>query len=129
MMSPIKYQVSHSVDRLSGPEPTKKYYPLICEREPIGIRQIASRIALKSTLSTPDVVGVLEALVQEVPELLMDNHSINLEGLGNFRLYAKSDTCLKESEVNSKLITGVKVGFLPSVSIKKRLKGARYVKV
>lgn len=127
-MTPIKYRTSYTIDSISKKEPTKKFYPQVSNREKIGIRKIASRIALKSTFSTPDVIGVLEAFLQEIPDLLLDNYIVKLEGLGSFSLYAKSESCLEENEVSSKLIKGVKMGFRPSVIVKERLKDARFVK-
>ncbi len=128
IMTPISYRTSYTIDSISKKDPSKKYYPQVCERESIDIRKLASTIALKSTMSTPDVIGVIEALLQEIPDLLLENNIVNLEGFGRFTLYVKSESCSNKDEVSAKMIKEVKMGFRPSPIIKKRLKEARFVK-
>ena len=127
-MSEIKYKiVAQSKAGLAGGG-EYLYYPRIHKRQKINLRQLAEQISIKCSFTTADVVGVLEAVVEEIPILALSNYSIQLGELGTFSLHAKGDASHTANEVNASKIKQLKLAFRPGVHLKKALSKARFVK-
>ena len=103
-----------------------RYYPRVCDRRKMDLEELAKRISGFSTLHPADIMAVLSAFVSELPDLLLDNHSIQLGDFGTFSLHASGLPSDTPEQVNAKKITGVKVAFLPGKRIKQKLKGAKF---
>ena len=48
-----------------------KYYPRICNRNKMDLKRLSKRISQNCTASATDVLLVLEAIVEEVPQALI----------------------------------------------------------
>jgi len=103
-----------------------RYYPWIYERKKMEIHQLAERISNFSSLSRGDIYAVLIALTDELPNLLLDNYSVQLGEFGTFSLHASGLPSDIPRQVNAKKIKGVKVAFRPGKRIKKKIKGAKF---
>lgn len=103
-----------------------RYYPRVCDRRKMDLEELAKRISGFSTLHPADIMAVLTAFVSELPDLLLDNYSIQLGDFGTFSLHASGLPSETPEQVNAKKITGVKVAFLPGKRIKQKLKGAKF---
>jgi len=69
---------------------TEMYYPRVANRRKENLRDIAERISDMSSFNRSDVIGVLEAFSQLIPQLLKDNSSVELGDLGTFSLHISS---------------------------------------
>jgi predicted histone-like DNA-binding protein len=106
-----------------------KYYARVSSRNKINLTGISERIARKCTLNRADIYAALEALVEELPDLLLHNYNVELGGLGTFSLYIQSDASDSPEKVNTKNIKGTKIGFRAGTEIKIKLKNARFKKL
>ena len=102
------------------------YYPRIKNRKIITLEEVSNRIADRCTVKNPDVHGVLMALIDEFPNLLLNNYSIQLDGLGIFTLHAGSKGSETEEEATEKKFTGLKVAFRPGKNIKTKLRNTSF---
>ncbi|MFW6277533.1 MAG: HU family DNA-binding protein [Prolixibacteraceae bacterium] len=102
------------------------YYPRIYDRKKIDLEELSERISRMSSLHEVDVMGVLMALTSELPELLLNNHTIQLGEFGTFSLHASGTPSDTPKEVNAGKIKGVKVAFRPGKRIKRKLRNAKF---
>lgn len=124
----IQFKVVKIVPPTIKEEDSHCYYPRITRRKKKNIRDIAKSISLSSTHSTADVVGVLEAFINELSFCLSDNCSIELGDLGTFSLHIHSKGAKTPKDVNPKNIKGVRMAFRPSTRMKKELSDLHFSK-
>ena len=96
-----------------------KYYARANQTVMIDILKIAKDISSFCTLTTTDIVAVLQSFIERIPAYLMDSKSVNLKPFGIFKLALNSESQEKEEDVTAKTIKGVRVLFKPSVELKK----------
>lgn len=99
----------------------KQRYATSVNAGKIDTRMIAKTLAQKSSLTTGDVMNVLENLMEEIPRWLSQGYSVSLWELGTFRLSLSSQGVKEQKEFNTRTIKK-KVVFLPSKSFKSELK-------
>ena len=99
----------------------KQRYATSVNAGKIDTRMIAKTLAQKSSLTTGDVINVLENLMEEIPRRLSQGYSVSLWELGTFRLSLSSQGVKEQKEFNTRTIKK-KVIFLPSKSFKSELK-------
>lgn len=109
-------------------ENAPKYYPMVTSREMANLNEVCERIAERSTFSRADVVGVVQSLIDLLPELLLDGKNVRLDGFGIFSIHASGQGKDQPEEVTARDITKLKMSFLPDKQIKKKLKEATFVK-
>jgi predicted histone-like DNA-binding protein len=103
-----------------------RYYPRVCARRKMELLELAERISSMCTLHPADVFGVLVALTDIMPGLMLENHSIQLGNFGTFSLHASGKPSDAPEEVIESKITGVRVAFRPGKQIKQKLKTAKF---
>lgn len=99
----------------------KQRYATSVNAGKIDTRMIAKTLSQKSSLTTGDVMNVLENLMEEIPRWLGQGYSVSLWELGTFRLSLSSQWVKEQKEFNTRTIKK-KVVFLPSKSFKSELK-------
>lgn len=99
----------------------KQWYATSVNAGKIDTRMIAKTLADKSSLTTGDVMNVLENLMEEIPKWLSYGYSISLWELGIFRLSLSSEGVKEQKQFNTRTIKK-KIVFLPSKSLKSELK-------
>lgn len=115
----IQYKISSVKSPKSG---LKVYFPAIVQSGTITLKEVASRIAKRSTMHTADIKAVLSALEQTVGDALTSGHSVRLGDLGSFRI-----TCTTtHGEDDPKLVTAkqvkkLRVRFTPSGAMQQKL--------
>lgn len=107
----------------------KKWYANSVNQGSVSQHKMAQIIASKSSLTQGDVLNVIQNLLEEMPKILMDGKSINLEGLGSFRLTIASEGTETEKDFSTSSIKGVKVVFTPSMQIKKEISQVKFERV
>lgn len=101
---------------------SKLWYPQsVLVGNTVTTDQICKRLALESTVSAADVKAVLEALSEVMGEYMASGRSVKLDGIGSFffQASARKNGVEKKEDVNSNLINGVKVRFIPATTYKK----------
>ena len=110
------------------PKDPVKYYASAKSSGEISIRDLAKEIAEISTMSLPDVIGVLESVVMLVPRHIGHGKIIRLGELGSLRISLHSEGMEKPEEVSAKQIKSNKFVFTPGKDLQKALKNVEYVK-
>ena len=105
-----------------------KYYARACERSKINLDGLAEKLEKRSSLSRGDIVSTLVGLVDLIPDLLLQNNTIELGELGIFSLNLKSDGAQEPRTDGYRLIKGAEISFRPSPKMKQAIKNPDYSK-
>lgn len=104
----------------------KKWYANAINTGTVNQKEIAKNISEKSALTIGDIGSTIQNLIEELPKELVQGKSVNLEGLGTFRLSLSSEGAATEKDFNANMINSVKIIFTPSVEIKKILENIKF---
>ena len=80
----IKYKLVQKVNPAKPTDP-KKFYANLVTRGEVSLRELAKEISTISTVSSPDVMAVIESLLQIIPKHLALGEIVHL---GEFGLYS-----------------------------------------
>jgi len=124
----IEYSLA---ERGNPAQPTapKKFYPVARSQGDTTVRDIASRINHMSTVSTIDVMAVLEAFFQTVPQELAAGHIVRFGDFGSFSTSLQGEGAATEKEFTVSLINNVKVIFRPGKLFAQAMQGAELRRV
>ena len=125
----IKYKVVKNVKAFEKNDINETYSPRITKRTKLNSDDIANIITRQSSFTKADVKGIIEAFIENIPELLLDNHTISLDNFGTFSLHASTNSEIQEAKVSARNIKDLRISFRHSVVVKKKLKKARFKKV
>ena len=113
--------------------PTKKSEPAKWYAVPNSARPLAqkalTRAATANTTTAPiEMEAAIELLAAFIPQQLQQGHTVNVPGLGSFRLSFKSEGVEKIDDFRpEKMIKSARVVFTPSKELKERtLHGLSY---
>ncbi len=116
----VKYNVVERGNP-STPAAPKKHYPSIRSSGRMTLRQLATRIADISTVSSTDTMAVLEALLSIIPQELSEGNIIELGAFGRFWLRSRSAGADAPEDVRSGQFKTVLPRFNPGKEFKKVL--------
>jgi predicted histone-like DNA-binding protein len=125
---PIEYSLAERGNPAKPTEP-KKFYAAARSQGDTTVRGIAERINQMSTVSTIDVMAVLEAFFQTVPQELAEGRIVRFGDFGSFSVTLQSEGAATEKEFNAALINNVKVAFRPGKLFAQAMQGASLRKV
>ena len=93
----------------------KLFYPRVVRVSTINTAQIAKEVAEYSSLSTGDVKNTIDNLITVMGQHLQASQSVNLDGLGSFRMVMKAggNGVATADEVSASQAT-LTVRFMPS---------------
>ena len=84
----------------------------------VGVKDLAQRVSERCTVTEPDILAVISALVFEMNQVLKDGNRVKLDGLGTFRVGIHSLGVEKAQDFNAQRdIYGAHVLFAPTVTI------------
>ena len=109
-------------------EVPKKYYPSIQSTGRVSVRELAERASLISTLSTPDMMAAIEALLTIIPEELADGNILELGDFGNFWLRFSAEGTAEIAGVRGDQITTLIPRFMPGKQFKRVLGRVKFEK-
>lgn len=112
------------LERTSPP----KHYPCPVWAEEVTIRMISEDISKSCTLTTTDIMAVIESLSERLPFYLVNGHSVRLGDFGIFKISFRSDGKDTEKEVTSSSIKNIKILFRPGTLLKDRLSKTTFTK-
>jgi predicted histone-like DNA-binding protein len=124
----IKYKVVKHINHLNNDGEKEGYFPRITNRIKLTSDDIAKIISRQSSFTKADVKGVIEAFIENIPDLLLDNYTVSLDNFGTFSLHAGTKSESQESKVSARNIKDLRISFRPSVVVKEKLKRARFKK-
>lgn len=108
----VIYKVYSLLSEPGNKKSPKRYYPkAITLGRSVRLNYITEKIKDQSSLSAGDVKSVLQNFIEKLKEQLLEGKSVNIEGLGCFRLSLKSKGAEKPDEVNAKTVESVRICF------------------
>lgn len=110
-------------------ERAPRYYPAVTKRRLIDVRELADLMSERSVYNRSTVVGMIESMIELIPELLQDGYNIRLDGFGTFSIHVSGVGQDSPDKVTKRDITQVKMAFLPDKQIKQKLSRTEFVKV
>ncbi len=106
----------------------KKFYPRVSSTGEISLRDLSKELGLQSTVSPPDVLAVLESLIEAVPRHLKQGEIVRLGDLGSFNLSITGEGQESADKVTALKIDSCKIQFRPGKEMKKQLEAVTFVK-
>lgn len=106
-----------------------KYYLRSAGRELMTVDQLAEKLAGQTSLNKVDVKMVLFGLSTLIPDLLLDNYSVELGELGIFSVDLKSEPAATPEEATWRKVHDLKVNFRVGKEIQKKVKGASFQRI
>jgi predicted histone-like DNA-binding protein len=108
---------------------TKKFYASIVIDGEVTVDDLAKEIEKFSSLSEPDIYGVIIAVENVIQTKLSEGKKVKLQKLGTFYPALSSEGKDTEEEVDSRAIRSVGVNYRPGARILAALKDAGAKKV
>lgn len=105
-----------------------KFYAAPEYGEIVNIRAIAEDISRSCSLTTSDVIGVVESLIEKLPTYLKNSNKVRLGDLGIMKLSFSSKGQEKAEDVSARDIEGVKILFIPGALLKRALTDVTFSK-
>lgn len=97
--------------------------------EEMGIEELAADISKSCTLTVVDIVAVIEAFLDKMPQYLKMSSKIRLGNFGLFKLSFSANGRETEEAVNAKKdITKMRILFTPSTALKDEISTATFTK-
>jgi predicted histone-like DNA-binding protein len=107
----------------------RKYFGIAKASGVVDIRQLANQISKETTLGTPDVIAVIEALLQDIPEFLLDGKIVKLGDFGSYRLTVSGQGAENPDDYSVNLIEKTNLHFRGGKVFKDVLSRAVFSKV
>jgi DNA-binding protein, histone-like, putative len=108
---------------------TKKFYAAIVTDGEATVDELVKDIEKFSSLSEPDIRGVIVALENVIQNKLADGKIVRLEKLGSLYPTLSSEGVEKAEELTSNHIKEVGINYRPGDRLKKVINDAELVKV
>lgn len=107
----------------------RKWYAQAKSTGEITLRQLSRRIAEMSTVSSTDVMAVLESLLQILPMEITDGNIVRLGDFGSFCVKVNSEGVEKKEDFTSSNIKRTLPVFKPGKEVKKVMRAVDYRKI
>jgi predicted histone-like DNA-binding protein len=105
-----------------------KWYAAPVNDGKVAQPEISADIVNLSSLSRGDVANVINSLIDTIPKYLLMGKSVNLGELGTFRVSFTSKGVEDAKDFTVDKISGVRILFVPSSELRKRLENVRFEK-
>jgi predicted histone-like DNA-binding protein len=105
-----------------------KWYAAPVNDGKVGQQEIFADIVSQSSLSRGDVANAINNLIDTIPKYLVMSKSVNLGELGTLRVSFTSRGVEKPEDFTVDKISGVRVLFVPSTELRRKLENLRYEK-
>jgi predicted histone-like DNA-binding protein len=105
-----------------------KWYATPVNEGKVTQQEIAADIVNLSSLSRGDVTNAISSLIDTVPKYLLLNKSVSLGELGTLRISFTSEGVEKPEEFTASKISGVRILFVPSMELRKKLQNLHFEK-
>lgn len=103
-----------------------RYYLRATGRRLIAIDELAQKLAKETSLSEVSVKAVLWGLSSAIPDLLLNNYSVEIGELGIFSVSLKSEPGYSAEEATWRKIRDLKVNFRVGKKIQEKVKNAKF---
>lgn len=104
------------------PEAAPKFYASAVHAAKVDLDGLATAVSERCSLRRADVHGVLVALMDLIPNELLNGKIISLGDLGSFYVSVKSDGSETAEDLLPSLVKGHKIQYRPTKELKKKLR-------
>jgi predicted histone-like DNA-binding protein len=125
----IKYKVRQRTQAGVSGGGLRKYYAVMASDGEIGIDELVQEIEKFSSLSEPDIRGVVVALENVIQNKLADSKVVRLEKLGTFYPTLSCEGKEEEKDVTEHCIKRIGVNYRPGARILQTMRNAGFKKV
>ncbi len=94
-----------------------KYYGRAIVGDTVNVKALAKRISDRCTVTEPDIVAVISALVTAMNEELCNGRKVLLDGFGSFRASIKTKPAEKAEDFTVANVVGTRLLFHPAVTV------------
>ena len=126
---PVKYKVVSKRPGGVAGENDVSYYPTVTGRTVVGLREISDIVSDSTSFTSADIYGMAEGLLQVIPKLLQNGHSVKLGELGIFSLSVRAEGSSDPVDVSVHNIKEVRLNFLPAKQLKRDMQLTKFKKV
>ncbi len=122
--------ITYKVVEKSNPQDRTqvKYYVQPIRKGTIGRAKIEDALVRETSLSKADIRGVLVTLGDIISDYLTEGFNVKLDELGTLSLRVKSEGAATIEEVSAGNVSGVSVGFRPSVELSDKVEKTQFEK-
>ena len=125
---PVKY------DFFLTPQPKEKqqqvrYHARVVVERTLDNKDIATEISKRCTINKAEAMAVMDEMAEIFLQKLGEGHAIKLEGIGTFRISAKSPSVRAKNEVRAESIKFGGVVFRAEKKLLRRLSNTKFQKV
>ena len=125
---PVKY------DFFLTPQPKEKqqkvrYHARVVVERTLDNKDIATEISKQCTINKAEAMAVMDEMAEIFLQKLEEGHAIKLEGIGTFRISAKSPSVRAKNEVRAESIKFGGVVFRAEKKLLRRLSNTKFQKV
>jgi predicted histone-like DNA-binding protein len=118
----IRYRITKRTNTISNSK-KEQFIMQAVNTGTVNLRKICDEISTESSLSVPDVVGVITALGIKMQHHLEDGRIVDLGDIGKFKIGFNSTAADHKKELTPKRnIKKFHLNYQPSLTLKKRLK-------
>ena len=121
----MKYKLIQRKNPKNPAEPPK-WYAARVNTGKITQKDISDDIVDLSSLSRGDVSNVIDNLLVTVPKYMLLGKSVNLSGLGTFRISFSSKGVETKKAFQTRMISRMRVIFVPSTELRKKISDLKY---
>ena len=116
------------------PQPKEKqhkvrFHARIVVNETLDNKDIATEISKRCTINKAEAMAVMDEMQEIFRQKLAEGHAIKLEGIGTFRISAKSPSVRTKNEVRAESIKFGGVVFRPEKKLLRKLSATKFQKV
>ncbi len=83
----------------------------------VNTRELASMISKSCTVTEPDILAVISALLAEIPRLVQDGRKVELDNFGSFKLGLSTSPADTADKFTVKNVKGIHVLFQPTTNV------------
>lgn len=125
---PAKY------DFFLTPQPKEKeqkvrYHARVVVDRTLSNKDIATEISKRCTINKAEAIAVMDEMQEIFRQKLAEGHAIKLEGIGTFRISAKSPSVRAKNEIRAESIKFGGVVFRPEKRLLRKLGGTKFQRV
>lgn len=106
-----------------------RYHARLVSDSTLSNKDIATEISKRSTIRRAEALAVMEEISEIFLQKLAEGHAVKLEGIGMFRIRAKSPAVRSKNEIRAESIKCSGVVFRPEKNLLRRLSGTKFQKV
>ena len=111
------------------PVEEKKFYGSVKSKGRVNMRDISKRIVEATALTRAEVIGVIESLLDVIPDELSRGNTVRLGEFGNFRVSIKTEGKVELETLSTNDIINRKVIFSPGKEFKEKINTFTFEKI